>query len=150
MAATWRLAGAAIAALLLAACGSGSPSAATPTPVPNVCGANSAPYQAGLRPVDFGYRRLDTPRPGDTVRNPLVVRGDANPFEGAYSVTVFDGQGRRLAARDLFKDNQFLAFTAEVAFTVAAPTPACVWVHESSGRDGSPINVTQVPVLLLP
>jgi len=137
-------------ALLMAPCGDGTPGGATPTPAPNVCGVNPAPNPTNLRPTDFGYRRVESPRPGDAVRSPLVVRGDANPFEGAYSVTVFDAAGRQITARNFFKDNGRLEFTAEVPFAVASPAPACIWVHESSGRDGSPLNITQVPVLLLP
>ena len=41
-------------------------------------------------------------------------------------------------------------FNITIAFEVVRPMPACVWVHERSGRDGSPTNITQVAVLLLP
>ena len=120
-----------------------------PSPAANVCSPNPSPAQRA-QPTDFGFRELDRPRPGDSVRSPLEVSGRANPFEGAFSVSVFDASGRPVATRNFMKDNQQLAFSVQLAFTVSAPTPACVWVHERSGRDGSPVNVTQVPVTLLP
>lgn len=127
--------------------------AATPpvalTVVANVCGPNPSPAQR-VQPTDFGFRELDRPRPGDSTRGPLEVSGRANPFEGAFSVSIFDAAGRPVATRDFSKDNRQPAFSVQLPFTVSAPTPACVWVHERSGRDGSPVNVTQVPVTLLP
>lgn len=41
-------------------------------------------------------------------------------------------------------------FSEDVTFSVGAPTSACLWVYEASARDGSPIHVGQVPVLLQP
>jgi len=138
--------------LLMTPCGGNGAPGATPaaSPVPNVCGVNPAPNPTNLQPTGFGYRRVESPRPGEAVRSPLVVRGEANPFEGAYSVTVFDAANRQITVRNFSKDNRFLEFTAEVPFAVSSPAPACIWIHESSGRDGSPVNITQVPVLLLP
>jgi hypothetical protein len=122
---------------------------ATATPVANACGPNPSPYTP-VQPTDFSYRLIAAPQPNAMVQSPLTVSGDANPFEGAFSVTVFDANGQQVAAGDFNKSNLQLAFSVTLTFSVTAPTPACVWYHERSGNDGSPINITQVPVLLQP
>jgi hypothetical protein len=48
-------------------------------------------------------------------------------------------------------EGQTLApYEEELTFSVDEEAPACLWVSESSARDGSPVNVFQIPVLLLP
>jgi hypothetical protein len=121
----------------------------TPPPLPTACGANPAPA-VSVAPTEFGYRQVAAPAKDAPVSSPLRVSGQANPFEGAFSVTILDRQGRRVAADDYLKDNRNLAFAVALPFEVVQPMPACVWVHERSGRDGSPTNITQIPVLLLP
>jgi len=122
----------------------------TPAAGLNVCRPNPAPASNSTNAAEFLFRQLDSPKAGDSVRSPLRVTGRANPFEGAYSVTVFDAAGIQVATRNFMKDNRVAAFSAEVPFSVTTATPACVWVYESSGRDGSPTNVTQVAVTLSP
>jgi hypothetical protein len=124
---------------------------ATPTSVVvNVCQTNPSPYAASLTQSDFGYRQLSMPQAGDTVTSPLIVSGLANPFEGAFSVTIVNASGQTIVSRDFLKDNTSLSFMVQVPYTVTSTAPACVWVHERSGKDGSPVNITQVPVLLAP
>ena len=113
------------------------------------CGPNPSPA-VNVAPTEFGYRKLTSPVSEAPVSSPLRISGQANPFEGAYSVTILDRQGLRVATQDYLKDNRNLDFNSTLAFEVARPMPACVWVHERSGRDGSPTNITQVAVLLLP
>jgi hypothetical protein len=121
----------------------------TPPVLPTACGPNPSPA-VNVTPAEFGYRKLTSPVSEAPVSSPIRISGQANPFEGAYSVTILDRQGLRVATQDYLKDNRNLDFNSEIAFEVARPIPACVWVYERSGRDGSPTNITQVPVLLLP
>jgi hypothetical protein len=127
----------------------GANAAVTPPSLPTACGANPSPA-VNVAPGEFGYRRLTQPTFDAPVSSPLRVSGQANPFEGAYSIRVLDRQGRLIATQDYLKDNQRLDFNVTIDFEVTQPVPACVWVHEKSGRDGSPSNITQVPVLLVP
>src|SRR5262245_11265156 len=80
--------------------GSGASPTVVATAVANVCRPNPSPAQANLQPTDFGFRQLDSPRSGDAARSPLRVSGRANPFEGAYSVTVFDASGNQIVSRN--------------------------------------------------
>jgi hypothetical protein len=41
-------------------------------------------------------------------------------------------------------------FSTSVAFSVGSEQPGCIRVFEESARDGSPVNVVQVPVVLAP
>jgi hypothetical protein len=125
------------------------PNVMIPPPLPTACGDNPAPARPAA-PTEFGYRQLASPTKDAPVSTPLRIAGQANPFEGAFTVTILDRQGRRVATQDYTKDNRDLAFSVTLPFEVVQPMPACVWVHERSGRDGSPVNITQVSVLLLP
>jgi len=123
---------------------------ASATQAANACGPNPASAPPNVGPADFGYRKIASPAPGSNVRSPLHVAGDANPFEGAFSLTVVDGGGRQIASMNYNKSNLSLAFMADLPLAVSAPTAACLWYHERSGRDGSPVAITQIPVTLLP
>jgi hypothetical protein len=51
----------------------------------------------------------------------------------------------------LSEEGQVLAaFSEAIAFSVSQETLACIWVYESSARDGEPIHVVQIPVTLEP
>jgi hypothetical protein len=156
-----------VCALSLASVACSKDKTASPTPTPpasqataspppsatallNVCSPNPAPAQTNLQPTDFGYRQLTAPATNASSQSPLTVAGSANPFEGAFSVTIFNASGQQIAAMNFMKNNLVLSFSVQVPFTVTTPTAACVWVHERSGKDGSPTNITQVPVTLLP
>jgi hypothetical protein len=125
-------------------------STATPGATANVCGPNPAPPAANLQPSDFGFRQITAPAPGASVRSPLHMTGQANPFEGAYSITIVGAGANQIASMNYNKSNLTLAFTSDLPFAVSVPTPACAWYHERSGRDGSPVGITQIPVQLLP
>jgi len=129
--------------------GNATPVQNTPPSLPTACGVNPAPA-VSVAPTEFGYRQLTSPARELPVSTPLRIAGQMNPFEGAFTVTIFDRQGRRVATQDYTKNNASLAFDVVLPFEVTSPLAACVWVHERSGRDGSATNITQVPVLLLP
>ncbi len=154
-------------ALLATACGHKSTSSTAPTATPavnvvptlppnqptaviNPCQPNPDPATNTTNSTSFGYRVVSAPLSGAQVQTPLTVQGQAMPFEGAYSVAIFGLSGNQIASLNFNKSNLVLAFTAQVPFTVTSNTPACVWVFERSGKDGSPINVTQIPVTLKP
>jgi len=135
-----------IVVIIAAVCGTDKAQA----PEPGACGPNPAPAPTGVGPGDFGFRQITQPGPGDSVHSPLHMVGQAFPFEGAYSITIVNASGGTIASMNYNKSNANLAFTADLPFSVSASTPACAWYHERSGRDGSPVGITQIPVTLLP
>ena len=134
---------------------------ATPTPSPTATPMPTPPLQDACQtrpnpdPVTPDFQEIDTPLPGDAFNSPVTISGRIVAFEGTFQVTIFDAQGNELA--DTFGMSMGQAdigmldpFTIDVEFSVSQPTPACIWVYEQSARDGSPIHVGQIPVLLLP
>ncbi len=77
-----------------------------------------------------------------------------NAFESAYQIIIFDDTGTPLVKTFGTAQQPDVGvigpFSSDVAFDVSEPTAACLWVFEESARDGSPINVSQVPLILLP
>lgn len=152
----------AAAALGAAACGddddgatsvpTASPSATgnetpEPTAFPDVCLPNPDPATAD-------FQVLDQPAPESEVTSPLTVSGQVNYFEGTYQIAIYDEDGTALeqtfGTAQQPDVGQLGPFSHRVMFDVTEPTPACLWVYEQSARDGSPVRVGQVPLVLLP
>lgn len=93
---------------------------------------------------------VESPAPGESVTSPLKIFGAANVFEGTVSYSVEGPDGAEL-------DHGFTTATQQLwerwfafAFTSGYPTPphglGHVVVWETSMRDGSRVNVYDVPV----
>lgn len=137
--------------VLLAACADDADAptgdAATPTPdaLAIVCQENPDPATDDLV-------RVDSPVARDAVSSPVTVQGRIAAFEATFQITIFGEDGNILGEEaGMSSEGQTLApFAEAVPFSVTEETPACLWVYEKSARDGSPIHVVQIPVLLLP
>jgi Immunoglobulin-like domain of bacterial spore germination len=151
--------------LLIAACGDDDEeedSGATPTfaatPARTTAAATSSPNSLeevcaeNPDPATDETNQVDEPLEGDELSSPLTVRGVVAAFEATFQITLFDEDGNELAdLTGMSSEGQTLApFEEEVTFSVTEETPACLWVYESSAQDGSPVNVVQIPVLVLP
>jgi Immunoglobulin-like domain of bacterial spore germination len=121
-----------------------SPPSATPVDLTNVCGDNPDPATSDVNQVDI-------PNAGDEVASGFVVEGRILAFEATFRITIFDAAGNTIADQTaMSSEGQTLApFSEVVAYSVTQDTPACLWVYENSARDGSPIHVRQIPLLLL-
>ena len=117
----------------------------TPTTVSNVCLPNPDPVTPNVLVIE-------TPRPGDEVRSPFPVTGRIAAFEATFRIELFDSKGRTISEMaGISLGGQTLSrFAERVTFPQTAVGPACLWVFERSARDGSPIHVGQVPLILLP
>jgi len=117
----------------------------TPTPVPNVCLRNPDPATPSVLVID-------QPLPFQAVTSPLTVRGKVAAFEATFKITIYRADGSVIAdVVGMSAEGQTLSpFSQRVPFSVTGPTTACLWVYEASARDGSPIHVGQVPLLLTP
>lgn len=116
----------------------------TPAP-PNVCQPNPDPATAA-------FQVIDRPAPGDTVTSPVTVSGQVAAFEATFKITIYQADGSIIAdVTGMSQEGQTLShFSEDVTFSVSVPKPACIWVYELSARDGSLINVGQIPVTLSP
>ncbi len=118
---------------------------ATPDALATVCGDNPDPASDDVNQVDI-------PNAEDEVASGFRVQGRILAFEATFRITIFDAAGNTIADETaMSSEGQTLApFQQDVAFSVTQETPACLWVYESGARDGSPIHVRQIPLLLLP
>jgi hypothetical protein len=71
-------------------------------------------------------------------------------FEATVSITLYDAAGAEIATTttNAAEGGALSDFSTDLAFTAASNTPGCLWVYEVSARDGSPVNVVQVPLTL--
>lgn len=123
-------------------------SVASPLAQPNVCAPNPSP--PATTPPSI---RVDAPLPAARVTSPVTVSGEARVFEATVSLSLRDSQNREIASGFTTASAgapAFGTFSTPFAFFVAAETAACLWVFEESAADGSPRNVVQVPLTLLP
>jgi hypothetical protein len=94
---------------------------------------------------------VEMPLPGARVTSPVPISGRARVFEASVRIIIFNQAGAIIANTftTAAEAGPALApFSTSVAFTVSAEQPGCVRVFEESARDGSPVNVVQVPVVL--
>lgn len=95
---------------------------------------------------------VDTPVPGQRVTSPVLISGRARVFEAVVSITIAQGGKPLVETTTMAAEGQVLsAFSTQVAFALAggvSEAAGCIRVYEASARDGSPVNVVQIPVTL--
>jgi hypothetical protein len=147
-----------LVAVLGAACTSGvdevtaSLSPAGPTITATVSPSGTASPTAttgGVRPAIV----VRSPGAGDEIVSPVTVSGTADVFEAVVSIAILDASGQELAATSTMASCGTGCrgrYSATVAFFTPARQTGTVEVFERSAKDGSPINVVSVPVVLVP
>jgi hypothetical protein len=130
----------------------GSPIHVVQIPVTLMPGGGPSVCQTNPDPATADTVQVDSPTAGDSLGSPVTVRGRIAAFEAQFNITIFDaGGGKIVDVPAMSAEGQVLsAFSEEVAFSVSEPTPACLWVYDISERDGSPMEVVQIPVTLRP
>ena len=92
---------------------------------------------------------VESPLPFDEVTSPLQVTGTANTFEAVFQLNVTDGEGL------IVYDEAEMAtsgtgtrgtFDVTASFEVPRPGVGSVIVFELSAKDGSQINLVEIPV----
>ena len=118
-----------------------------PTAVPNVCKANPSP----VNPADPNII-VQSPVQGTVVRSPFLITGLARVFEAQFNVTLYGELGGVIAeTAGMAEEGQVLSpFAVDLTFAVGREQPACLWVYDLSAKDGSRIDVVQVPIALAP
>jgi hypothetical protein len=128
-----------------------TPAGPSPTPVgtavPDVCKTNPSP----VNPADPNII-VQSPEPGTVVTSPLRITGLARVFEAQFNVTLYGELGGVIAeTMGMSEEGQVLSpFEVELTFAVGREQPACLWVYDLSAKDGSRIDVVQVPIALAP
>jgi hypothetical protein len=95
---------------------------------------------------------VESPLLGDEVTSPARIRGSANTFEATFMVDVVDWDGR-IVASDFVTATSGSGtrgtFDVSIPFEVQRPGGALI-VYERSAKDGSQINVVEIPLELQP
>lgn len=96
---------------------------------------------------------VDRPGYGGNPGNPARITGSANVFEAAFLVSIFDGNGARIAevpAMATCGTGCRGTFDVLLPYSVAAAGWGTLRVWAASARDGSPENVRDYPIWLVP
>lgn len=92
---------------------------------------------------------VESPGPWEVVDSPLTITGTANTFEAVFQINIVDAAGL------VVYDNFAMAtsgtgtrgtFDETVEFTVTRPGIGALIVFEYSARDGSQINIVEIPL----
>jgi hypothetical protein len=85
------------------------------------------------------------------VTSPVTVAGTADVFEATVSVRILDSAGHE-TARTFTTATCGTGcrgdYSVAVSYSVPRTQPGTVEVFESSARDGRPVNVQRIPVIL--
>lgn len=94
---------------------------------------------------------VEGPVIGSTVSSPVTISGTANVFEATVSIRILDEGGNEIA-------HTFTTascgtgcrgdYSVAVDYDVGHDQPGTIEVFESSAKDGSAVNVQQIPVTL--
>jgi len=96
---------------------------------------------------------VQSPVIGQQVTSPVMVSGTADVFEATVSVRILDSAGHEIARTFTTAScgtGCRGSYSVTVPYTVTRAGHGTVEVFESSAKDGTPINVEQIPVTLRP
>lgn len=95
---------------------------------------------------------ITSPEAGESVSNPITVKGKARVFENTFAYALKDANGKKLfesfAMTDAKDAGLFGNFTVKIPVPVGATADLFVEAFEYSAKDGSVINLSRVPVKL--
>lgn len=94
---------------------------------------------------------VEGPQIGQQVSSPIRVSGTANVFEATVSISILDAQGReivRTTTQASCGTGCRGTYAKAVPYTVGQTQSGIVRVYEISAKNGKPINVIEIPVVL--
>jgi benzodiazapine receptor len=109
---------------------------------PRQCRAGSASFTENIGNANekLDLIRVATPRPGDTVKSPLTVRGEARGnwfFEASFPVKVVDENGKVIGngvaqAEDEWMTTEFVPFTVTIKLTATSAHKASLILEKDN------------------
>jgi hypothetical protein len=96
---------------------------------------------------------LESPGIGERVSSPVTISGSADVFEAVVSIAILDEHGRTVASSFTMATcgtGCRGSYTVDVRYDVGTRQPGMIRVYEVSAKDGSPLHVVEIPVLLTP
>ena len=96
---------------------------------------------------------VQSPVIGQQVTSPVTVSGTADVFEAVVSVRILDSAGREIA-RTFTTASCGTGCRGDYSVTIPYPATRAghgtIEVFESSAKDGAPVNVERIPVMIRP
>lgn len=96
---------------------------------------------------------VQNPAIGEQVTSPVTISGTADVFEAVVSVRILDSAGHEIA-RTFSSASCGTGcrggYSLPVSYTVTSQQPGTIEVFETSPKDGQPVNVQLIPVMLAP
>jgi germination protein M len=92
---------------------------------------------------------VESPAVGDTVGSPMRITGTANTFEATFMITITDWDGKVIVeqfATATSGSGTRGTFDVSVPFTWSTYPRGALTVWEESAKDGSHINVVEIPL----
>ncbi len=100
---------------------------------------------------DSGNIEVSSPVSGEIIGLPLVIKGKARVFENTFAYRLLDADGTVLVSGHAMADapdiGQFGEYTVTTSYAAPTGDHGTVEVFEYSAKDGSVINLAQVPVV---
>jgi hypothetical protein len=96
---------------------------------------------------------VQSPRIGQRVSSPVTISGSADVFEAVVSIAILDEHGRTVASAFTMATcgtGCRGSYTTDVRYDVGTQQPGTIRVYEVSAKDGSPMHVVEIPVVLTP
>ena len=93
------------------------------------------------------------PQSGMRVSSPITIAGSADVFEATVNIRVLNGNGEVIAesfAMATCGTGCRGDFSTQIDVPIDAEQPGTIQVFEYSAKDGSMINVVEIPVILVP
>jgi hypothetical protein len=96
---------------------------------------------------------VESPRIGQRESSPVTISGTADVFEAVVSIAILD-EHRNVVASSFTMATCGTGcrgtYTTDVRYDVGTRQPGTIRVYEVSAKDGSPLHVVEIPVLLTP
>jgi hypothetical protein len=96
---------------------------------------------------------VQSPRIGERVSNPVTISGTADVFEAVVSIAILDEHRNTIASSFTMATcgtGCRGTYTTDVRYHVETRQPGTIRVYEVSAKDGSPLHVVEIPVILTP
>ena len=96
---------------------------------------------------------VQSPGIGERVSSPVTISGTADVFEAVVSIAILDEHRRTVASSFTMATcgtGCRGSYTTDVRYDVGTRQPGTIRVYEVSAKDGSPLHVVEIPVILTP
>jgi hypothetical protein len=96
---------------------------------------------------------VKSPQIGEHVSSPITVSGTADVFEATVTISILDAEGNEIGLTSTQATCGMGCrgtYSKAVRYTVDQTQPGTVRVYEVSAKNGKPINVVEIPIVLNP